>query len=74
MVTEYGAEYEVCGHTVFTTERPHIMHAQAKGKITSDTPVRYEQPPNHWAFLTANPGKDESDDGAAAAAAAAAAP
>jgi hypothetical protein len=41
MVTEYGGEFEVCGHTVFSTERPHVMHAQAKGKVTPDTPVRY---------------------------------
>jgi hypothetical protein len=41
MGTEYGQEFEVCGNTVFSCERPHIMYAQAKGVITSETAVRY---------------------------------
>ena len=65
MGTEYGNEHEVCGHTVFSLERPHVMYAQAKGKIPSETAVRYELPPNHWAFLNGAPTDAAEQSGAA---------
>ena len=51
---DFGAEFEVCGQTLLTTDKIHVLHAEAKGSITGDIPLRPEQVKNHWAFLNAD--------------------
>lgn len=50
---DFGREYEVCCKPCYKPHRKQELVQEYYGRTTLDQPVRQEQPPNHWALLTA---------------------
>ena len=57
---DYGAEFEVCGHTVLNLDKIHVLHSEFKGNITPEVSLRSEQTKNHWAFLNGDENKESN--------------
>lgn len=70
---DYGAEFEVCGHSHIDIRKSQGLYAEQQGKMTADIPFRKEAEQNHFAFLTATSEEREMPLRAATSAAAAAA-